>query len=219
MKGSNQYEARNLKKLDAESMTKMMKELLDQHKIVTVEIDMFYGVKDTFHYGKNHMKHMVLVTGYDMGKRVFYLFETGNHGYQEYEISIDQLQKAILSATGKLNDYELGKEVEKLQYKLEFYRSNTRIINESISNMFALKNRQGATRSLFLALDEKYGIEEIDYYNQAFDQLEKAYEREEILVAKTCNEKNILEYIEGLRKRVVRLLMEESKVWDHFIQK
>jgi hypothetical protein len=237
----------NVKTLGEGSILEKIIELLDEGKIVLVEIDLYYGICDNLHYHKNHLFHMLMVNGYDEKKQIFYVFDTGNKGYKEYEMSFGHLENAIISATGKLNFYTLGRETKKFDYGRDFFVMNAASIIESIQaiaktidsvwniqsfnireieyfrdkvlpNLYGMKHRQRANKKLIYYMDEKYEMEEANTIGDSFQYLEEEFGHYELMLGKMCRDGSLLAHIEEFRTKILALLMEECEVWKKFIE-
>lgn len=84
---------------DEERACVEIREYLDRGRLVMVGVDLFYWIPHNMCYNKYHFEHYAIVNGYDSNKDTFYVMDTDNEGYKEFEIPSSHLLKAMMECT------------------------------------------------------------------------------------------------------------------------
>ena len=103
-----------------ENIANAIKGVIDDNRILMLGIDMFYGIPDTSQWNKHHIRHYIIVEGYDDENKLFYLLETGESGYKEYTMSYEKLSIAAQNFADLSHSYVINS-----AYKFEMYDIRT----------------------------------------------------------------------------------------------
>ncbi len=195
-----------------EDVVAKLKFYIDRKNIVSLGIDMFYGVPDTSQWRKHHINHNILVEGYDDSKQCVYVLETGENGYKEYLMSYDEITKAAKEFICFARDTEIFEVnhdnvffmvdkkdvinnaqiiVESIDYLVSKVDSIWKVEPEKLlsmkdeidSHIKSIRNRQEVNAKLFKELD-KNG--EYEKYITAFEGLRQKYHELLIDIDKIC---------------------------------
>lgn len=219
-----------------------IKHYLDKSKIVLLGIDMFYGITDTSQWHKHHVKHYILVKGYDDEKGCMYLMETGEQGYMEYTLSYEDIAIAAGKFVNESYVYDITNSFSMKIYNEEELKANAKTLISSIDTVLthrndiwhvtedkimsmkdeiethlkSMWNRQKVNGLLFKSLE---GTDNKNEYVETFEKLEANYKSLRELFIQSCvnniydqNEKRIIDTF-------VELLSVEKRLWEKFISK
>lgn len=223
-----------------------IKKILDQGRILMLDVDLFFWVEDTVQYGNIHLNHYSLVEGYDDGKKSLVVLETGNRGYYKYLVPYDKATEAI-RATGEesltyiLNDDLKGllfskndiiRNAETIIRSLDYVFANQEyflsvstlsslgicdVYNTVQTHLFEIQNREKVNRKLF---SNAFEMDVVDGYcfSREFRSLEKKFEIQKNLCIKNQLMRSNGRILEEIGKKTMALLKEEQEVWKQFIQ-
>lgn len=216
-----------------------LKYYLDESKIVLLGIDMFYGIPDTTQWKKHHVRHYILVEGYDDEKNVIYLLETGDDGYKEYMLSYDDITRASKNFTNESYVYDVTKDFNVQMYDLDMLQENAKkiissihtvmpnipniwIVDESLimsmkdeieTHLKSIMNRQKVNRLLF---ESTNFISNPDKYIEGFKKLELQSKGLREMFIHSCMNNQYDQNEKRIKEIFVDLLSTELSLWNRF---
>ncbi|WP_242656407.1 hypothetical protein [Ruminiclostridium hungatei] len=72
-----------------------LRSLVLKKELVMVGVDLFYWIQDSICWNRNHWEHYSLINGYDDEKKVFYVLDENNNGYDEFEVPEERFLVAV----------------------------------------------------------------------------------------------------------------------------
>ena len=72
-----------------------IKDFLRQGKIVMAGVDLFYWIPLNMCYHKHHVDHYAIINGFDEDNNIFFVMDTDNVKYREFELPIESVTEAI----------------------------------------------------------------------------------------------------------------------------
>lgn len=72
-----------------------IKNFLRQGKIVMVGVDLYYWIPLNMCYKKHHVDHYAIINGFDEDRDIFFVMDTDNVKYKEFELSAENVANAI----------------------------------------------------------------------------------------------------------------------------
>lgn len=222
----------------------LLKSLLCQEQIVFLGVDIYYWISDNFNWHRNHFNHYSLLNGFDEKKGIFYVLETGNMGYKQYEISEEELLHALKSFTGnssmiaKLN-YDVGatsydkkeftmnarniiNSIKEVIDKKDMFLKEADVLDEKYwtvldhiqTHLYGMESRQKANRLLISTL---YMHEQKNIYASRFNRLEKKYNNlKRLVLANNIGHKHV--FLSDLRDEIIQCLCQEKRIWQDIIK-
>lgn len=217
-----------------------MKKYFDAGKLIMLGIDMFYGVDDTSQWHRHHIRHYILVEGYNEETKEFFLMETGDKGYMEYRMSYEELEKAAKGFHKMSYVYTVNKDCVGKMYDIEKVKSNAKRIVSSIDNTIShlgdiwnveekyilsmrdeidthiksMANRQYANSILFNIGEFKTIF---PTYSTTFRKLEMKFYNLRKYIIDTCSNGQYYHVEIAVKKMFSELLLEEKALWDGVI--
>lgn len=222
-----------------ENIISNLKNYIDKSKIILLGIDMFYGISNTSQWHKHHIRHYILVEGYDDTKKCMYILETGEEGYQEYTFSYEDISTAAKNFTGESYIYDVNSKFEAQMYDVSQLKKNAEKIILSIDsilvhidkiwhvkeeNMLSMKdeiethlksimNRQKVNKVLFEKAFVSYDVFE---YVKGFATLEMEYKFIREFFIQSIDNNVYYQYEKNIKNKFSELLFTEKLLWKHF---
>lgn len=223
-----------------------VKERIDVDKIVLAGVDLYYWVKETFHYKKNHVLHYALVSSYDERKKCLNVLETGESGYSEYKVSYGQAVEAMRAFDGPSRAYNINKNLRGLGYnKVDISTQAVRII-ESINqileqqdrilsveemklddifylndimqtHLLNMSNRAKVNKHLFMYSFQEHVFGDYDFCEK-FEELETQYELLKNFCIRAGYKKEVRMCLQVIKEKVLKHLKEEREIWRRYLQ-
>lgn len=72
-----------------------IRESLKQGKIVLAGVDLYYWIPLNMCYHKHHVDHYAIINGFNEDKNIFYVMDTDNVKYREFEMPVEHVMEAI----------------------------------------------------------------------------------------------------------------------------
>ncbi|NMA90115.1 MAG: hypothetical protein GX972_02155 [Amphibacillus sp.] len=230
---------------DKKEPLNVIKNMLDDSKIVMLAIDLFYWIKENLHYQKNHIVHLSLLKSYDERGKQLKVFETGNLGYQEFIVPYERAIIAIDSAKSSSYIYNIDNELSELMYTKKDIVNNAKLIIKSIdiirknqelvwrldaisensmgfvsdiikTHLFNMQNREKVNRHLFMIVLKDYNTDFFDYSIE-FANLEQQFENLKNRLIKYEYQSGVKEGIKVIKEKVIDLLFRERDIWSRFL--
>lgn len=224
---------------EQEDIIGKLKEYVDQSKIILLGIDMFYGVPETSQWQKHHIRHYILVEGYDDETREVYVLETGDYGYKEYGLSYEDITLAAANFNQDSYIYDFNKDFQVQMYDMEQLKDNAARIIESIdsvlthlneiwhvdedmllsmrdevnTHMQSMRNRQGVNQLLF---EHAFVPGSVTSYINTCIQLKEAHNQLHTDFLHAFDDNEYYEKEAGIKERFRNLLLTERKLWKQF---
>ena len=217
-----------------------MKKYIDAGKTVMLGIDMFYGIEGTSKWHKHHVKHLVVVAGYDDSKKEFAVMETGSTVYMEFRMSYEDLERAAKGYNGVSCIYRINSHFSGKMYDLEEIRSNARKIIDSIDEMEGyIDGIWKAEEDLLLSMGDEIEshLKSMEMRSRAnsslfagnllrplypdhsgrFKELEKNFKDLKLLFTGSCEDGTYYEKEAMIKERFRELIATERKLWTEIL--
>ena len=224
-----------------------IKRFLRQGKVVMAGVDLFYWIPLNMCYHKYHMDHYAIINGFDEEKNIFFVMDTDNVKYREFELSAEIVVQAIahcdLYADALVYDLCDKDELEPYMFdQKELIWRAKRIIKSlrhltkkyfwlmeeedyksgfyrDICVMYILQIncRMKANRLLFDYLIEKQEIDELVTVREECYRLEMNWVNIKNKVSKAYFEENPVAEMAKLGERMMEQFADERKMWKGFI--
>jgi hypothetical protein len=116
--------------------TEYLKEHIRNREFVMVGVDLFYWIPDSICWNRNHWEHYSLINGYSEEKKVFYVLDENNCGYNEFEIPEERFLVAVQNSPLEPHGY-----IKKVINEVGSFKLN---IDDVICNAQRLRDELGA---------------------------------------------------------------------------
>lgn len=113
----------------------ILKELIQENKIILIGVDLFYWVPNSVCWNKHHWDHYSFINGFNDEKRVLYVFDDNFNGFDEFEVPEERLIKAIKHYPKKPSGYicKISKNIERFELSIHEVKDNARRLIYEIS--------------------------------------------------------------------------------------
>ena len=222
----------------------ILKSLLRREQIIFLGVDIYYWISDNFNWHRNHFNHYSLLNGFNDEKKSFYVLETGNVGYKEYEISEEELLLALKSFSGetsmiaKLN-YNAGQcDYDKKEFIINakniissideiINKKNMLLVSDNVTkekhhiildhvqtHLYGMESRQ---RANCLLISNLCKINQKHIYIDRFNQLQRNYATLKNLVLSHNIKESYIE-LSDIRNEIIQCLLREKEIWLDIIR-
>lgn len=223
----------------------LVKEKLDQNKIVLVALDLYNWIREGLHYNKSHIVHMSLVIGYDDDSQELIVLETGNDMFAEHRVGYEDAAKAFAGADIHSRIYDLNKDMKVKMFTkddLAFYAKDVirtieevtedeskvwnvegfssedldDVLNIIQTHMFSMQNRAYINAYMFEHVFVDDKVKGVSL-SEGFREIEKKFEQLKGVCIKSQYRDNKLESIKGIKEKMFCMLKNEKDLWLQYI--
>ena len=218
-------------------------------KIVMVGVDLYYWIPHNMCYKKHHVEHYAIINGFDSTKNIFYVMDTDNVKYREFELNMENVVTAMkkcelpydaiiydLCDDLDINTLFGGKEelifrAKKICKSINsIYRKNFWIMNaEDYSSGFnrdmcvmyilQINCRMKANRRLFEYLVEHHNMLFLDEIKDRSLELEKKWCEIKNKVSKLYFDDSCVDRMKNMAEEMKMQKKKEKTMWKEFISK
>lgn len=225
-----------------------IKDFLRQGKIVMAGVDLFYWIPLNMCYHKHHVDHYAIINGFDEDKNVFFVMDTDNVKYREFEMPVEDVAEAIahcdlpydaliydLCTKEELAPYMFDKK-ELIWRAKRIYKSLRPLCRKyfwlmeeedykegfyrdmSVMYILQINCRMKANRLLIEYLIEKEGLDELVSLRENCYQLEMNWVAIKNKVSKAYFAENSVAEMMNLGEQMMEQFEGERRMWKEFVK-
>lgn len=225
----------------------ILKEFLEESKIILLGVDLFYWIPNSVCWNKHHWDHYSFINGFNDEKRVLYVFDDNFNGFDEFEIPEDRLIKAIEHYPNKPSAYicKITKNIGKYELSIHEVKNNARRLIFEISKkltvtfwdlqekdfreghmcdlistqIFQIINRHIANQMLIKAFEDR--ISNPAYGNlllKSCRELQDGWAIVKNKLVKIYLSTHNKSFIRDLNEKCRHLFLKEMDMWDMFLK-
>lgn len=225
-----------------------IKDFLKQGKIVMAGVDLFYWIPMNMCYHKHHADHYAIINGFDDEKDIFFVMDTDNVKYQEFEMPAENVMEAIahcdLHYDALVYDLCTKEEIEPYMFdKKELIWRAKRIYKSlrplsrkyfwlmeeedykkgfyrdmCVMYILQINCRMKANRLLFEYLIEKEMIAELAPLQEDCYRIERRWTAIKNKVSKAYFAESSVTEMMNLGEQMMEQFEEERKMWKAFVK-
>lgn len=230
-----------------EKFSEYLKDLVRKNEVIFVGVDLYYWVPNSVCWNNYHWYHYSLINGFDEDKKVFYVLDDNQSGFDEHAIPEERFCTAIRNSTlnphgfinklpgdiGKFsfsisdvrtNAVRLAGELELMGHDMLWQMSDEDFDNRDRCDLFSMYlyqivNRQKATQVLFQILQDKNEINSIESSNLMHyaADLENGWAIVRKELVRTYFSDNRAFRISEINEKCKKLFLKEYKMWNKFL--
>lgn len=223
-----------------------LKDLIRKEELVTIGVDLFYWIPNSICWNRHHWEHYSLINGFDDERKVFYVLDENNSGYNEFEVPEERLLTAVQNSPlephghvqGKINHIEqfkldikdviynavrLKEELKTIKYGTLWQLSDQDFDEGHMSDLismyiFQVANRHLANQLLLKALHKEIQNNEIiNSLIQYSQDLQDGWVLVKNKMVKLYFTKDRKPFIEDINLKCKSLFNKEYEMWDTFL--
>jgi hypothetical protein len=82
---------------DEEYGLEKLVEMIKQHKLIAIGVDLFYWISGSYCWNKYHWQHYAMITGFDDEREIFFTLDDNVNGFGHFEIPAERFYQASQS--------------------------------------------------------------------------------------------------------------------------
>ena len=225
-----------------------IKGFLRQGKIVMAGVDLYYWVPPNMCYKKHHADHYAIINGFDDARNVFFVMDTDNVKYREFEMPAEEVANAIAHCDLPFDAliYDLCKKEElepymfdrkELIWRAKRIAKSLRLLRKKyfwlmteedykagfyrdmgVMYILQINCRMKANRLLIEYLIENEGINGLDSLKEECYRLEMNWVNIKNKVSKAYFAEDPVSEMMKLGEQMMEQFEDERRMWKEFIK-